>query len=194
MKNVNALSVGMSTELPPAAPDEAIAVCVFKDDPASSGARGEVLELIERLARDGDFKGEEETSILIHAVNTGNGGGVRRLLISGLGARRDDDDLPAFSRAVGAAVRQARAAQVKHLRLILPTFSDERRLTRAASEGAYLGLYENDFYRNSDDDEGGALERLTIIVAENSGELGEEAERGRIVAESVNWARALADE
>ena len=45
-----------------------------------------------------------------------------------------------------------------------------------------------------DEDESPRLERLTIVGAGQSEGLSEELERARVVAESVNWARTLADE
>ena len=191
MKNGSALTIQTATEIPPPAPNEAIAVCVFSDRPDLSGASGDVLELVQRLVREGDFRGEEETSVLVHATAAGYAG-VRRLLLLGLGAHGDDDPT-LFGRAVGAAVRQARAARVKRLSLILPVCHDRARLTRAAAEGAWLGLYDGDFYQNHEE-ERPALERLTIITTETGDRLQSEVERGRIVGESVNWARALADE
>jgi leucyl aminopeptidase len=64
---------------------------------------------------------------------------------------------------------------------------------RALAEGAHLGLYENGFYQKKDDDEAPRLERLTLVGAGES-ELRGELERARVVAESANWARTLADE
>jgi leucyl aminopeptidase len=55
-----------------------------------------------------------------------------------------------------------------------------------------MGLYDNAFYRK--DEDVSAPESLTIITSERSAKLHEEIERGRIVAEAVNWTRALADE
>jgi leucyl aminopeptidase len=191
MKNENALTIRIATEIPPPKSNEALAVCVFKDEPSLSGATGDVLAMVERLVGDGDFKGEEETSALIYASDAEQGR-ARRLLLVGLGARHADDPR-AFSRAVGTAVRQAREAHVKHLHLILPACDDARRFIRAAAEGAHLGLYDNGFYQHQEEEQP-VLDSLTIILPEKDGELRQEVERGRIVAESVNWARMLADE
>jgi leucyl aminopeptidase len=91
------------------------------------------------------------------------------------------------------AVRQARAARIRRLSLLLPDSGDAQAIVRAATEGSVLGLYENDFYQRREE-ESVQLESLTIIVSEASDGLRAEVERGRIVAESVNWTRALSDE
>src|SRR5205085_5619955 len=134
---------------------------------------------------EGEFKGEEETTLLLLAP-VGEGGALRRVLLVGLGAR-GDFDAGVMRRAAGAAVRAARAARMRSLHFVVPSSTD----VRALAEGAHLGLYENGFYQKKDDEESPRLERLQIVGA---GEGSEAAlERARVVAESVNWARRLAD-
>ncbi len=168
----------------------AVAVGLFADEPRLPEALdGDLRELCERVTSDGEFKGEEETTLLIHAPagEVHKGGGVRRVLLVGLGAR-GDFDAGVLRRAAGAAVRAAKSARTNTLHFIVPSSSD----VRALAEGAHLGLYENGFYQQKDEDESPQLERLTIVGAGEG--LGEELERARVVAESVNWARTLADE
>ena len=192
MNDENFLAIGLSAKLPPDAAD--IAVCVFEDEPAAEGVPdGELRELIAGLRRDGEFKGEAGTSLLLHTAGTN---GARRLLVVGLGERADFD-ASAMSRATAAAVRRrASAGRIKQLNLFLPPAADARRLTRAASEGAALGLYDNSFYQKREDD--ARLQALNLISAEADGgqsdELIKEITRGQVVADAVNWARALADE
>jgi leucyl aminopeptidase len=194
MKNGNALTIHLATEIPQPQSNEAVAFCVFTDEPQclSLAPEGEAaLQTVEAVIRDGEFKGEEGTSLLLHATSATNVGS-RRLLLIGLGAHADFD-IPALSRAAGMAARRAQDARVKHLYFILPAQGDEHRLTRAVAEGACLGLYDGSLYQNQAEEQP-ALERLTIIGRGRTDEMEREVERGRIVAESVNWARALADE
>ncbi len=191
MTDENFLAIELSAKLPPDAAD--VAVCVFEDEPAAAGVPDDELrELIAGLMRDGEFKGEEETSLLLHTAGTN---GARRLLVVGLG-ERGDFDAAGMSRATAAAVRRASAGRIKQLNFFLPTAADARRLTRAASEGAVLGLYDNSFYQKRKDD--ARLETLNLVTAEadagQSDELLKEIRRGSVVADSVNWARTLADE
>ena len=191
MRDENFLAIELSAKLPPGASD--IAVCVFEDEPGGAGApEGELRELVEGLRRDGEFKGEAGTSLLLH---TAGANGARRVLVGGLGARAACD-ADAMCLAAGAAVRRARAGRIERLNLFLPPSADARRMTRAASEGAVLGLYDNSFYQKREDEP--QLATLTLIPseadAEQSAELLKEMERGLVVAEAVNWARELADE
>ncbi|HEX7316111.1 MAG TPA: leucyl aminopeptidase [Pyrinomonadaceae bacterium] len=166
----------------------AVAVGLFADEPRLPETLGGTLrELCERVADGGEFKGEEGTTLLIHAPTDEGQGGARRVLLVGLGARADFD-AEATRRAAGAAMRAARAARVRALHFVVPSSAD----ARALAEGAHLGLYENGFYQKKEEDESPRLERLTIVGAGEG--LSEELERARVVAESINWARTLADE
>jgi leucyl aminopeptidase len=191
---------------------ETIAVGVFTDEPRIANTEvldADLRELCEQVVAEGEFKGEEETSLLVRAartvrepadveVNNANGesGGVRRVLLVGLGSRADFDEA-GLRRAAALAVREARDAHVRALRLVLPqTDGRARAQARAAAEGAHLGLYDNGFYQAEDED-AHALERLSLVSsfdADDADGLREEIERARVVAESVNWARKLADE
>ena len=173
---------------------ETIAVGVFTEGgerlPAAPALGGELRALCERVTADGEFKGEAETTLLIRAP-VGEGG-VRRVLLVGLGSR-DDYDESVMRRAAGAAVRAAKSARARTLHLVVHVGgAGAGRAARALAEGAHLGLYENGFYKKKDEDEGARLERLTLVGA--GGASASELERARVVAESVNWARTLADE
>src|SRR5215213_3102775 len=188
MSRQTSLAVELGAALPATdGPGGAVAVGVFADEPRlPETLDGGLRELCERVTADGEFKGEEETTLLIRAP-AGGGGGVRRVLLVGLGAP-GDFDAGVMRRAAGAAVRAAKPARASTLHFVVPSSTD----ARALAEGAHLGLYENGFYQKRDDEEPPRLERLTIVGAGQGS--GEELERARVVAESVNWARTLADE
>src|SRR5919107_1349605 len=185
MNTRTSLSIELADNLPTADDPGTLALGVFTDGerlPAAGALGGALRALCERVVSEGEFEGEEETTLLIHAAAGGgeNGagsgsGGVLRVLLVGLGSRADFG-ASAMRRAAGAAVRSART---RSLVLVFPEAGGgARERVRALAEGARLGLYENDFYRSRDDDEAAR----------------EELERARAVAESANWARALADE
>jgi leucyl aminopeptidase len=193
MSRETSLSVELGAPLP-ATSEAGVAVGLFADEPRlPETLDGSLRELCERVAAEGEFRGEEETTLLIHAPagEGGQGGGVRRVLLVGLGARADFD-ASVMRRAAASAVRAARSARTRTLHFVVPTPTDAAGAVRALAEGAHLGLYQNGFYQKKDDDESPRLERLTIVGAGEG--LDEELERARVVAESVNWARTLADE
>jgi leucyl aminopeptidase len=185
------MNIEVKSELAQPAAGEAVAVCVFTDEPRIGFAPDEeVYAIVDNLIRDGEFKGEAETSLLFHAASL-NGDGARRLLLIGLGAHADFD-ARTFNQAAAMAVRRARESHIKHLHFITVAHDGAARMTRPLIEGAVTGLYDNGFYQKHEDET--SLEKLTIITAERSAKLHEEIERGRIIAEAVNWTRALADE
>jgi leucyl aminopeptidase len=191
MTNHSTFSIEVSAAFPQPAAGSAVAICVFTDEPrVRIGTNDGAHVIVDNLLRDGDFKGEAETSLLLHTASA-NGTGAHHLLLLGLGAHADFD-AQAYGRAAAIAVRRARASHIKHLQFVTLPSNDVERMTRALVEGAVTGLYDNAFYRKSED--AGVLERLTIISSETSDELTRAIERGRIVAEAVNWTRSLADE
>lgn len=193
MTEQTGLHVDVKTKIEDA---EAVALCVFTDEPRlpDAGKLGEALrKACERALSEGEFKGEAETSLILRAKV---GDALRKVLLAGAGTH-EGFDAHALMRASSAAVRAARSSRIKSLQFALPQSSidEELRMARALAEGAHLGLYENDFYQERDDEEEPPpLERLTIVASREGEEIVAEVERARIVAESVNWARRLSDE
>ncbi|MFN2455763.1 MAG: leucyl aminopeptidase [Pyrinomonadaceae bacterium] len=193
MKSNIALRITIAKEVSPLTTHEAVAVCVFQNAVQPSGASTELRATIEQLISTGEFEGEAETSLLLHTADAEHDGS-RRLLLLGCG-EHGENGLPTISRAASIAVRRAQDAHLKRLYFILPAYDENNSLVaRAIAEGAILGSYRNDFYRKRDDAAAQQLTEFTIIAATPDDSLKTSIERGRIVAESVNWARELADE
>ena len=206
MVNTNNLKVSLAAAPARARRGDLLALCVFKggatDGTAATGPAG---ELLRRLVEEGDFKGEEGDTLLVHAAATTHasdanddsaGGGASRLLLVGAGERERDGDLfrASLRRAAAAAVRAARETKAARVAFVLPDCEDGQGAARATAEGAGLGFYENDFYQKKEDDEQPALREFVIVSDGANDELRAAVERGRVVAESANWARSLADE
>jgi leucyl aminopeptidase len=188
MSRTNTLKIEVSAELSPPSVQEVVALWVYRDGAGFSNATGAVLGAVEGALAEGDFEGKED-SLLAFAAATAEG--PRRLLLVGMGEHDDGgDDTAALGRAAAAAVRRAREARARRLSLVVPASKDVARAVRALAEGAILGAYDNGFYQADEEDER-ELELLTLVGAEG---FGAEVERARVVAESVNWARTLADE
>ncbi|HYJ46409.1 MAG TPA: M17 family peptidase N-terminal domain-containing protein, partial [Pyrinomonadaceae bacterium] len=190
MANQNGLTFEIKKGLPPQDSGEAVAVCVFEGEPRLSSASDDILEVVEEVMRSGEFKGEAEASLVLHNAEKR---GARTLILLGFG-KHGGDSSAQLSRAAATALRRAREARVHHLYFIIPAVSDEGRMARAIAEGATLGTYDNDFYQEHEEP-ASRLSGFTIVTAgADPRELHAEVERGRIIAESVNWTRALADE
>src|SRR5205085_2246777 len=183
-------AIKLAAALP--AQTDAAAICVFTDEPQLACAVEDerLARVCADLLRAGEFKGEEDEALLCHVADDD---GVRRLLLLGLGAHADFTPF-ALRRAAGAAVRQAQSAQVERLHFMLPASGDAAQLARMVAEGAIHGCYENDFYQQREAEAAPALSELTLIVPAPHDAINAAVERARIIAESANWARALADE
>ncbi len=119
---------------------------------------------------------------------------AQRLLLVGVG-ERDAYGSAQLAQAAGTAVRALRARSVKSVGLLLRAPDGEHeRAAAAAVEGASMGLFEPDKYRTVDKEER-QIEQLTIVAPGADDEAVKRgAERGRIVGESVNFTRDLANE
>jgi leucyl aminopeptidase len=213
-RDQNKLNVTLAAAPAPPAPRDITALCVFGANARAvelCQAANATLEAVRSLIRAGDFKGDEDESLLLHAPAPE---GARRLLLLGMGQPCDDNtrdaqhddthdarhdgDMRAVRRAAATAVRRASEAKARRLFFVLPACRDPAMLTRAAAEGAHLGSYANDFYQNKDDEDNAPVSEFVIITDARDervrARMTVEIERGRIVAESANWARALADE
>ncbi|HKG13853.1 MAG TPA: leucyl aminopeptidase, partial [Pyrinomonadaceae bacterium] len=87
-----------------------------------------------------------------------------------------------------------RSRNVKTVGLV-PRFDEDATVAaKAAVEGAVIGLFEPDKYRTVDKEERN-VERLVVVAqGASEDELKSGAEHGRIVGESVNFTRDLANE
>ena len=193
------LQVKLADEHTTGTPADATAFCVFTDAPrlsVNAHADDALGRAIEDLLRAEEFKGEAGDALVVRVSDAGTAQGARRVLLVGLGSR--EDFYPdALRRASGVAVRRAREARVKHLRFVPPeaAHGNASELVRVVAEGAHLGFYENDFYRQRGEEGESTLERFTIAATTAPDEhLRAALERARIVSEAANWARALADE
>ncbi|MGI9105132.1 MAG: leucyl aminopeptidase [Pyrinomonadaceae bacterium] len=174
-----------------------IALCVFEDEPRLSVAPmidDSLRRTLESLLCDGEFTGEMDEATLIHLSAT-TSTVVCRLLLLGLGAHADFN-ADRLRRVASLAVRRGREARGKRLQFLLPAVAagDPTQFARVAAEGAHLGCYENNLYQQHDKDEQTPLDEFTIITPTTNDETRAALERARIVAESANWARWLADE
>ncbi len=165
------------TETPPSTAATVHAVCVFTGDNPTSAALDGVT--FPPLAAD-------ETALLHLA-------GVPRLLLLGCGARAGFN-YHTLRRVAGIAARQTQATRAGALCFAMPALGDAAQAVQAAVEGVIEGAYTNDFYRAKDQDAAPPLRHLALVVETVTDEVNAAMTRGRIIAESVNWARALIDE
>jgi len=114
-----------------------------------------------------------------------------RVLLAGAGKAAEFD--PAQLRKVaGAAVRHLKSKSSKNVALALEPERAAADYISAAVEGAILGHYEPDQYKTGNDKT--ALESFRVVAGPEAAGAEGAAERGRILAEAQNFARALVNE
>ncbi len=175
---------------------QALAVAVFKDEKADDGILKELDEaaggVIKSVIESEELKGKEGETVYVHLAGTG-GLRARRLLLVGVGER--EGYTPAqVSQMAGSVARFLRGKNVKTIGLVTRADGDAEKSVAAAAEGATIGLFEPDKYRTIDKEER-TIDKLVIIIEGADEEaLKRGAERGRIIGESVNFTRDLANE
>jgi leucyl aminopeptidase len=176
---------------------QALAVAVFKDEKAEEGFLAELDAaaggLVRSVLESEELKGKEGETVYLHLPAGGDGPKARRLLLVGVGERADYRSAQ-VSQFAGAAVRALRARNVKSIGLVPRLDAETATAASASVEGAIIGLFEPDKYRTVEKEER-AIERLVVVApGASEAELKTGAERGRIVGESVNFTRDLANE
>jgi leucyl aminopeptidase len=177
---------------------QALAVAVFKDEKADEGFLKDLDAasggLVRSVLESEELKGKEGETVYLHLAASGEGMKAKRLLLVGVGERADYKRAQ-VSQFAGAAVRALRVRGVKTIGLV-PRLdeADAALVAASAAEGALIGLFEPDKYRTVDKEER-TIERLVVVVeGADEAALRSGAERGRVVGESVNFTRDLANE
>lgn len=177
---------------------QALAVAVFKDEKAEEGLLKELDAasggLVRSVLEAEELKGKEGEAVYLHLPAGSGGLKAKRLLLVGVGERADYGRAQ-VSQFAGLAARALRTRNVKQVGLVpRPEGLGASLAARTAVEGAILGLFEPDKYRTVEKEER-AVERLTVIIdGADESELSGGAEQGRVVGESVNFTRDLANE
>jgi leucyl aminopeptidase len=137
---------------------------------------------LARLVELGEAKASLKNVALAH--EDAPGGGVRRVLIAGLGKRSEFD--PERARVAAAAA----AGRAKELGAVSLSWADPGGdgVVAALVEGTLLKLYSFDRFKSAGDDEAANVETLELAGAAVS---QSELELGRVAAEAANAARDL---
>ncbi|MBF6589185.1 MAG: leucyl aminopeptidase [Ktedonobacterales bacterium] len=188
---------------------DALAVGVFagEEPHGPAAALDEALVgVIAELHASGEVTGAADEVVLLHTLGKIE---TARIAIIGLG-RREHFTLARVRRASATACRALRKAGAHDVGLALAWADSGLNLAQAARasiEGALLGLYEFTLYQSTPsaherdgqqqtDEHAGRkhLHSITIIGRGREPALRAAVERGRILAESTNFARDLGNE
>jgi leucyl aminopeptidase len=165
-----------------------------KDDTMESVDRA-LNGVVAGLIKQGDIKGKAGEFTLLYS----NGRiAAERIMIAGMGKKKD---LTAhkISDTVAEACRRLRQKGVTSIASV-PLGAGIKRIKAdiaagAVTEGAILGLYRFRRYITKKEDNSKEVKELQLVVTEKDKKQVERAiEKGRIIAESVNWARDLVNQ
>jgi len=190
MKTQTTPAIETAAEIPVLGSEAALAICVSSEFIAPSLVDHDRFSFIRNLLESGGFKAEEGDSLVLNSTDLDTGNDVRIILI-GMGSVRDLKQ-SSIRDAAATAIREARAHHYRRL-VFAPLETEDREMQGMFfAQGAVLGLYENALYQK--EEESVDIESIVLLSSADHSAIGREIERGRIIAESMNWARELADE
>ena len=174
---------------------QALAVAVFKDEKADKGLLktldAVVGGLIGSVIKTEEFAAKEGETAYFHV--TGGALKAERLLLIGCG-ERDAYKAAQITQMAGTAARFLRSKNVKSIAIAPRADGDAGKIAQTVIGSAIMGIFEVDKYRTKDQEKR-ELKSITVVIeGGNEKALRQGAERGRIIGESVNFTRDLANE
>ena len=149
---------------------------------------------ISSVIESGDFRGKKDEKLLLYPDDALP---AKRLLLLGLGEAAELD-AEALRCAAGRAVKEAAARRATKLTLAVGALRRVRApvAAQALAEGAILGGYRFDSYKEKDEDQPGqvAAVQLSFDRAPDLRAARQAVKRGTILAESQNVARELSNQ
>lgn len=175
---------------------QALAVAVFKNEKADAGFIQQLDELSGGLVGSAieaeEFSGKEGEQCYFHLVGN-NKLKARRLLLVGVGDA-DDYQNGQISQMAGTAARSLRSKNVKSVAVVPRASGDAEQVVSTAVQGAYIALFDPDKYRTVEKEQK-TIDRLVVVVeGADQAAIDRGAEAGRIIGESINFTRDLANE
>jgi leucyl aminopeptidase len=174
---------------------QALAVPVFKDEKADESLLKTLDEalggLISTVIQTEEFAAKPGETAYFHLSSKRLK--AERLLLIGCG-ERGEYQAAQISQMAGTAARFLRSKTARTVAIVPRAEGDTEKLAQIVIAGAIMGLFELDKYRTKEKEER-QLERIEVVIeGADKDALQRGAERGRIVGESVNFTRDLANE
>jgi leucyl aminopeptidase len=178
---------------------DAVVVGIFKGSPSDAlegpaAAFDAALDgALATMRRSGELAGGALETTVVHTLGKLE---TPRIVLVGFGPRATFS-FESARRAAAAGCRAARKAGARHVALALggpEQGLSVAQMAEAATEGALYGLYEFKKYKsNYDNGEARRVEQVTLL-GDDEQALKQGSERGRIIAEAVNFCRDLGNE
>ena len=157
--------------------------------PAAQRLNSDWGDLLTTARSEGSFKGKAYELEWLYPAP----GKARRALLLGAG-KSADYDVRVVRRLAAIAARQARSKKAARVAMAFPTTDrvTAELLAQSIADGALTGLVDSDLYKDRENK--GSVDSLLVAVPEGSEGATGALERGRKIAEAVNFGRWLGDE
>jgi leucyl aminopeptidase len=174
---------------------DALAVPVFKSEKTDTQPLKTLDKalggLISSVIKTDEFSAKEGETAYFHL--SGGGLKARRLLLIGCG-ERDEYKSRQVAQMAGTAARFLRSKNAKTIAIIPRADGETEKVAQNVIAGAIMGLFEPDKYRTKEKEEREIKRFEVVIEGGDKSALQRGVERGRIIGESVNFTRDLANE
>jgi leucyl aminopeptidase len=174
---------------------DALVSYVFEEADPAQGRIAELDQsaagLLRKLAKSGELTGKALEFTLIHSPS---GLKAARLLLVGAG-KREQFNSATLRKVAGAALRYLKSRSVKNLAFLVREGEAAEESAQVITEGALVADFESDKYK-TDKKNGKSIDSASIVGYSDAERVAAEKgiARGRVIAESQNFARDLINE
>ena len=174
----------------------AVAVSVFKDEKPDDGFLKKLDELsggfVKSAIESEEFTGKEGETAYLHLLGNKKFK-AQRLLLVGVG-ETSEYEAAQVSQMAGTAFRYLRSKNAKSIAIVPRAGIDPDSAATAALAGSFVGLFDPEKYRTVEKEEKQVDRLIVVVEGGDEDSLKQAVERGRIIGESVNFTRDLANE
>jgi len=175
---------------------QAVAVSVFKDEKPDEGFLKQLDELsggfVKSAIESEEFTGKEGETAYLHLLGNKKLK-AQRLLLVGVG-ETSEYEAAQVSQMAGTAVRYLRSKNAKSIAIVPRAGIDPDSAATAALAGSFVALFDPEKYRTVEKEEKQVDRLIVVVEGGDDDSLKQAVERGRIIGESVNFTRDLANE
>jgi leucyl aminopeptidase len=172
---------------------DALVTYVFDKEDKFDGALGEINRAMSgrlvSLAASGELTAKPLETVLVHFPE---GLAAERLLLVGAGKPEKFGGATDLRKIAGTALRFLKSRGVKKVAFLTREGERGAAAAQAVVEGLIAADFESDKYRSEKKDR--AIEGVALLGFDGASDVKVTIERGRVIGESVNFARELINE
>lgn len=174
---------------------QALAVAVFKDEKPAAGLLKQLDAATGGMISDAinseEFNGKQGETAYFQVSSKDLK--ARRILLIGCG-NRESYKANQITQMAGTAARLLRNKNVKTIAVLPRSENDAERVAQTAAIGVVMGLFEIDKYHTKEKEKREIKSTTIVIEDADKKAVQRGADRGRIIGESTNFTRDLANE